>query len=290
MGRSFAKCLSGFDCKVLAYDKYKKDYSDCYAEQASMEELFEYCDVVSFHVPLTEETKFMADEAFFNRFAKPLYLLNTSRGKVVRLKDLLSAIKQGRVLGAGLDVLEVEAFSNELDLQTLPADLQELFLMDNVVFSPHVAGWTKESYHKLAYHLAKKIIELCEKDNSTFSYSYNLDDSVEKKINDICKNVYGAKGVIFTEKAKESIAVINKLKLDKLPIVIAKTQYSLSDNPKLLGAPENFEITIRDIEIRSGAEFLVALAGDMMLMPGLSKVPAGVNMKITNSGKISGLF
>lgn len=162
MGRSFAKCLSGFDCKVLAYDKYKKDYSDCYAEQASMEELFEYCDVVSFHVPLTEETKFMADEAFFNRFAKPLYLLNTSRGKVVRLKDLLSAIKQGRVLGAGLDVLEVEAFSNELDLQTLPADLQELFLMDNVVFSPHVAGWTKESYHKLAYHLAKKIIELFE--------------------------------------------------------------------------------------------------------------------------------
>ena len=131
---------------------------------------------------------------------------------------------------------------------------------------------------------------MCEKDNSTFSYSYNLDDSVEKKINDICKNVYGAKGVVFTDKAKESIEVINKLKLDKLPIVIAKTQYSLSDNPKLLGAPENFEITIRDIEIRSGAEFLVALAGDMMLMPGLSKVPAGVNMKITNSGKISGLF
>lgn len=143
---------------------------------------------------------------------------------------------------------------------------------------------------KGAIDLAKKVMELCERDNSEFSYSYNLDDSVEKKINDICKNVYGAKGVIFTEKAKESIGVINKLKLDKLPIIIAKTQYSLSDNPKLLGAPVDFEITIRDIEIRSGAEFLVALAGDMMLMPGLSKVPAGVNMKITNSGKISGLF
>lgn len=141
-----------------------------------------------------------------------------------------------------------------------------------------------------AIDLAQKIIKLCDKDDSNFSYSYKLEDSVEKKIEDICKNVYGARGVNFTEKAKESIAVINKLKKNNLPIVIAKTQYSLSDNPKLLGAPTDFDITIRDIEIRSGAEFLVALAGDMMLMPGLSKEPAGVNMKITNSGKISGLF
>ena len=86
------------------------------------------------------------------------------------------------------------------------------------------------------------------------------------------------------------VETINKLNLNTYPIVIAKTQYSLSDNAKLIGAPENFNITIRDIEIRHGAEFLVALAGDMMLMPGLSKEPAGVNMKITNSGKISGLF
>lgn len=141
-----------------------------------------------------------------------------------------------------------------------------------------------------AIDLARKVMELCEEDNSTFSYSYQLEDSVEKKIEDICHSVYGASGVKFTDKALDSIKVINKLKLDKLPIIIAKTQYSLSDNPKLIGAPTNFDITIRDIEIRSGAEFLVALAGDMMLMPGLSKEPAGVNMKITNSGKISGLF
>lgn len=141
-----------------------------------------------------------------------------------------------------------------------------------------------------ATDLARKVMELCEEDNSTFSYSYQLEDSVEKKIEDICHNVYGASGVKFTDKALDSIKVINKLKLDKLPIIIAKTQYSLSDNPKLIGAPTDFDITIRDIEIRSGAEFLVALAGDMMLMPGLSKEPAGVNMKITNSGKISGLF
>ena len=143
---------------------------------------------------------------------------------------------------------------------------------------------------KGAITLAEKVINACEKDNSEFSYSYNLEDSVEQKITDIACKIYGANGVIFSDKAKQSIQTINKLKLDKLPIIIAKTQYSLSDNPKLIGAPKDFEITIRDIEIRSGAGFLVALAGDMMLMPGLSKTPAGVNMKISANGKISGLF
>lgn len=143
---------------------------------------------------------------------------------------------------------------------------------------------------KGAITLAEKVMKLCNEDNSSFSYSYNLEDNIENKIEDICSKVYGADGVIFTDKAKNSIEIINKLRLNKLPIIIAKTQYSLSDNPKLLGAPTGFKVTIRDIEIRSGAEFLVALAGDMMLMPGLSKEPAGVNMKITNSGKISGLF
>ena len=141
-----------------------------------------------------------------------------------------------------------------------------------------------------AIDLANKVKAMCEKDNSHFSYSYDLNDSVEKKINDICTRVYGANKAVLTPKAKESLEVINKLKLDKLPIIIAKTQYSLSDNPKLIGAPIDFDITIRDIEIRGGAEFLGALAGDMMLMPGLNKIPAGVNMKITKSGKISGLF
>ena len=149
-------------------------------------------------------------------------------------------------------------------------------------------AWTLGS--KGAIDLAKLVMKKCEEDNSKFDFSYNTNDSVENKISDICSKVYGASGVIFTDKAKESIETINKLSLNTYPIVIAKTQYSLSDNAKLIGAPENFNITIRDIEIRNGAEFLVALAGDMMLMPGLSKEPAGVNMKITNSGKISGLF
>lgn len=141
-----------------------------------------------------------------------------------------------------------------------------------------------------AKDLANKVKKLCEKDNSNFQFAYNLEDSIENKIKDIARNVYGAKGVIFSDLAKEKISEIEKLHLEKLPIVVAKTQYSLSDNKKLIGAPVDFDITIRDVEIRTGAGFLVAIAGDMMLMPGLGKVPAGVNMKITNSGKISGLF
>ncbi|MGN0961157.1 MAG: formate--tetrahydrofolate ligase, partial [Christensenellales bacterium] len=141
-----------------------------------------------------------------------------------------------------------------------------------------------------ATNLANKVKEQCEKDNSSFEFAYKLEASVEEKINCIAKKVYGAKGVVLSDLAKEKIAEIDKLKMSNFPVVIAKTQYSLSDNKKLIGAPTDFEITIRDIEIRSGAEFLVAVAGDIMLMPGLSKVPAGVNMKISNSGKISGLF
>lgn len=117
-----------------------------------------------------------------------------------------------------------------------------------------------------------------------------MEESVEDKIRGIAQKIYGAKDVEFAEEAKKSIATIEKLGIDNYPICIAKTQYSLSDDPKLIGAPEGFTITIRDIEIRSGAKFLVALAGNMMLMPGLSKTPAATNMKISSNGKISGLF
>ena len=112
----------------------------------------------------------------------------------------------------------------------------------------------------------------------------------QDKILHIAQRVYGAKGIVLSDLAKEKIKNINDLKISHYPVVIAKTQYSLSDDAKLIGAPTDFDITIRDIEIRSGAEFLVAIAGNMMLMPGLSKAPAATNMKITSRGKISGLF
>ncbi len=159
MGQSFAKRLSGFECEVIAYDKYKKEFSDAYAKEVSLEELFERSDVLSLHVPLTEETKYMVDKSFLDKFHRPIYLINTSRGKVVRLADLLQELKERKVLGAGLDVLEYEAFSNELQKDAIPSELSELFQRKDVVFSPHVAGWTVESHYKLAYHLAEKLIQ-----------------------------------------------------------------------------------------------------------------------------------
>ena len=142
---------------------------------------------------------------------------------------------------------------------------------------------------KGATNLAEKVIELCEQDNSTFEFSYNINDSIEKKIEDIATKIYGAKGVKFSKKALEDIADINGLKMQNLPVIIAKTQYSLSDNQKLLGRPEDFEITIKEVQFRGGAGFIVAVAGSMLLMPGLPKVPAGAKMEI-NDNIISGLF
>ena len=138
--------------------------------------------------------------------------------------------------------------------------------------------------------LASLVKEACEGFNGSIDFPYNLNDTVEQKLNDLTTKVYGARSVVLLDPAKEKIKQIKKLGFSHFPIVVAKTQYSLSDDPKLIGAPENFDITIRDIEIRSGAEFLVAIAGNMMLMPGLSKAPAAVNMTISNKGKISGLF
>lgn len=157
MGRSFAQRLSGFDCRVIAYDKYKTNFSDEYAEEVNLSTLFNESDILSLHTPLTEETRFMINKDFIQQFKKPFYLLNTSRGKVVNTKDLIEALNEGKILGAGLDVLEYEAFSNEL--QNTPSELQDLFSRTNVVLTPHVAGWTVESNYKLSYFLAKKIVE-----------------------------------------------------------------------------------------------------------------------------------
>lgn len=143
---------------------------------------------------------------------------------------------------------------------------------------------------KGAKNLAKEVMNLCEQNNSDFDFAYNLDSSVEDKIKSIATKVYGASGIILTDKAKDSLEIINKLNLASLPVVIAKTQYSLSDDAKLLSRPTNFDITIRDIEIRAGAGFLVALAGNMLLMPGLSATPAAVNMTIDKDNNIKGLF
>lgn len=137
--------------------------------------------------------------------------------------------------------------------------------------------------------LANEVLKICEKD-SKIEYTYELEESIKEKIEAIAKKIYGANHVNFTAKANKAIKNFEKLEFDKLPICMAKNQYSLTDDPKLLGRPTNFEITIRDITISAGAGFLVALTGDIMKMPGLPKVPAAENIDVDNDGKIKGLF
>lgn len=138
--------------------------------------------------------------------------------------------------------------------------------------------------------LAHAVKDTCHGFNGAFGPMYIDKMSTEAKIEEVAHEIYGAKNVIFSKEAKAKLKLIKKLRMSKFPIVIAKTQYSLSDDPKLINAPTDFDFTIRDIEIRSGAEFIVAIAGNMMLMPGLSKEPAGTKMTIDNNGVITGLF
>lgn len=137
--------------------------------------------------------------------------------------------------------------------------------------------------------LAENVVKLCEEE-SDFKFSYDINDSIEKKINDIARNVYHATGVDFMPKAKKSMAKLTELGFDNVPICIAKTQYSFSDDAKLLGAPENFRITVKDMKISAGAGFIVAYAGDIMTMPGLPKVPAAEKIDVDETGKVTGLF
>lgn len=141
---------------------------------------------------------------------------------------------------------------------------------------------------KGAIELANEVINMCELSND-FKFCYEVKDDIKTKINKIAKNIYGAKSVVFSEQAQKDLEDIKKLKLEDYSVIIAKSQYSLSDNGKLLGAPKDFEINIKELQIRNGAKFIVAVAGSMLLMPGLPKVPAGEKMLIEN-GVISGLF
>lgn len=136
--------------------------------------------------------------------------------------------------------------------------------------------------------LAQAVIEACEV-KSKLHFAYNLNDDIKTKINDIVKNVYGGDGADFSSEAEEKIALLKSNGVKGLPVIIAKTQYSLSDNPELLAAPKGFKIFVRDIEYRGGAGFIVAIAGSIMLMPGLGKVPSAEHIDIDENGKITGL-
>lgn len=138
--------------------------------------------------------------------------------------------------------------------------------------------------------LANKVIKTMETEPSNFKMIYDSEEPIKDKILKIVQTIYGGKGVNYTPQALKQIAEIEKFNLDKLPICMAKTQYSLSDNPSLLGRPENFDITVKEVRVSNGAGFIVVLTGDVMTMPGLPKVPAANRMDIKDNGEIVGLF
>jgi D-3-phosphoglycerate dehydrogenase / 2-oxoglutarate reductase len=154
-GNAFARRLSGFGCRVLAYDKYLHNYTNAYAQEASMEQIFEQADILSLHIPLTSETHRLVNSEFIGRFRKNIFIINTARGEIISLADLARAVESGKVRGACLDVLENEK------LHTLSEEQEQAFASlsraHNVVFSPHVAGWTHESYVRINEVLVEKI-------------------------------------------------------------------------------------------------------------------------------------
>ncbi len=161
MGSAFAEKLMGFGVKVIAYDKYKKHYSNDLVIETDLETLFRECDVCSLHVPLTDETRYLVDDEFIKRFQKNIYLINTSRGMVVNTNDLVTNLESGKITGVGLDVIEYEDLSFEgLELEKLPEAFHYLAASENVVLTPHIAGYTYESKYKLAKVLSDKIRDL----------------------------------------------------------------------------------------------------------------------------------
>ena len=137
--------------------------------------------------------------------------------------------------------------------------------------------------------LAEEVVKLCEQEND-FAFSYELDGSIEDKISAIVKRIYGGDGVVIAPAAKKQIDKLTELGFDKMPVCMAKTQYSFSDDATKLGAPDGFTVTVRNVKVSAGAGFIVALTGDIMTMPGLPKVPAAEKIDVDENGKITGLF
>jgi len=158
-GAAFAKKLRGFDVKVLAFDKYKTGFGDHFVQECTLEAIQQQADILSFHIPQNKETKYLFNQEFLQQMQKPFYLLNLSRGKIVETEVLIRGLQLGRIKGAGLDVLEYEQKSFEAFFdREMPPAFQALIKQENVVLTPHVGGWTTESYVNLSSVLADKIL------------------------------------------------------------------------------------------------------------------------------------
>lgn len=166
-GSAFAKVLMGFDVKILAYDKYKKNFGNEFVNESSPEEIFSEADVLSLHLTLTDETKYLINDSFIKKFKKNIYLINTSRGPIVKTDGLVKNLKSGKILGACLDVLECEETSFEFLAPSAMEQGVDIFnylkSSNKVILTPHIAGWSFESREKMAKILAKKIISITSK-------------------------------------------------------------------------------------------------------------------------------
>lgn len=154
-GSAFGKLLTGFDCKVIAYDKYKSGFGTSNIEEVALEDIFSRADILSLHIPLTSETRSWVNSAFFEQFEKPIWFLNLSRGPIVPLDELEKSISEGRVIAAGLDVLENEKLKTLSPAQQ--KSLSKLFLHDQIIFTPHIGGWSHESLKRINDQLVKEI-------------------------------------------------------------------------------------------------------------------------------------
>ena len=171
----------------------------------------------------------------------------------------------------------------EAELELVRAKCQELGV--NVALSE---VWGKGGDGGV--ELAKEVVRLCEEGENNFRFAYDADMTIEQKLAAIVKNVYRGAGVTLTPGAKKQAAQLTELGFGSCPICMAKTQYSFSDDQKLLGAPEGFTVTVRNLKVSAGAGFIVALTGDIMTMPGLPKVPAAEKIDVDETGRITGLF
>ena len=200
------------------------------------------------------------------------------------LPNLLQHVSNVREVYGVPCVVAVNAFPTDTpaELELVEKKCAELGV--NVALSE---VWAKGGEGGMA--LAEEVVRLCEQPND-FRFAYELDASIEEKLEAICRKVYHADGVTLEPNAKKQLKQLTDLGFDKLPICMAKTQYSFSDNPALLGAPRGFTITVRNLKVCAGAGFLVALTGDIMTMPGLPKVPAAEKIDVDENGVITGLF
>ncbi len=160
MGRAFARRLTGFNCQILVYDKYKSGFGVDYIEESSMERIFEESDILSLHLPLTDDTMGLVNEEYLSKFKKNIMLINTARGKIAPMEPIVKGLKSGKLVGAGLDVLECEDFSKFTPVQ------EECFNFlaesKNTLLTPHIGGWSFESYEKISIVLGEKIVRFFE--------------------------------------------------------------------------------------------------------------------------------